>query len=207
MLLQEEMIQSVRRICNEDPQLVSALMYGSFAKGEGDRFSDIEFWCFFDTVRGWTDERGGTKVITDRDGRLAAALDQSDRDYRSPDRPARLQALCDGIVHHLLLGAAVLERGELARALDTLSHVHRHLLWMVRVVEGRAEPHRPTPSRAFESEVSPTSRARFARCTASLDEEGLRQAYIEARGWGIELMDRLGERDGVMSQRELLRED
>jgi lincosamide nucleotidyltransferase B/F len=47
MLPQEAMIERVRELCHRDERLVSALMYGSFAIGEGDRFSDIEFYLFF----------------------------------------------------------------------------------------------------------------------------------------------------------------
>ena len=47
MLQQEAMIERVRELCHQDERLVSALMYGSFAIGEGDRFSDIEFYLFF----------------------------------------------------------------------------------------------------------------------------------------------------------------
>src|SRR5918999_401169 len=42
------MIEKVRELCERDERLVSALMYGSFALGQGDRFSDIEFYLFFD---------------------------------------------------------------------------------------------------------------------------------------------------------------
>jgi lincosamide nucleotidyltransferase B/F len=48
MLAQEVMIEKVRELCNQDQRVVAALMYGSFALGEGDRFSDIEFYLFFD---------------------------------------------------------------------------------------------------------------------------------------------------------------
>ena len=48
MLLQERMIEKVRQVCNEDDRLVAAMMYGSFAQGEGDRYSDIEFDLFFE---------------------------------------------------------------------------------------------------------------------------------------------------------------
>jgi lincosamide nucleotidyltransferase len=48
MLPQEVMIERVRELCDQDERVVSALMYGSFAIGEGDRFSDIEFYLFFD---------------------------------------------------------------------------------------------------------------------------------------------------------------
>ncbi len=48
MLQQEAMIERVRRICRLDERVVAAMMYGSFAQGEGDEFSDIEFVLFFD---------------------------------------------------------------------------------------------------------------------------------------------------------------
>ena len=48
MLPQEDMIERVRELCERDERVVSALMYGSFAIGEGDRFSDIEFYLFFE---------------------------------------------------------------------------------------------------------------------------------------------------------------
>jgi lincosamide nucleotidyltransferase len=47
MLQQEVMIEKVRELCQRDERAVAALMYGSFALGEGDRFSDIEFYLFF----------------------------------------------------------------------------------------------------------------------------------------------------------------
>jgi lincosamide nucleotidyltransferase B/F len=53
MLPQEAMIERVRELCHRDERVVSALTYGSFAIGEGDRFSDIEFYLFF------TDETSG----------------------------------------------------------------------------------------------------------------------------------------------------
>jgi lincosamide nucleotidyltransferase B/F len=46
MLQQEVMIEKVCELCERDERLVAALMYGSFALGQGDRFSDIEFYLF-----------------------------------------------------------------------------------------------------------------------------------------------------------------
>jgi lincosamide nucleotidyltransferase len=48
VLPQEAMIERVRELCDQDERVVAALMYGSFAIGEGDRFSDIEFYLFFE---------------------------------------------------------------------------------------------------------------------------------------------------------------
>ena len=45
---QSEMIERVRRLCQADPRLVAAMMYGSWTRGEGDAFSDIEFVLFFE---------------------------------------------------------------------------------------------------------------------------------------------------------------
>jgi len=42
------MIDRTRRVCREDERLIAAMMYGSFAQGEGDEFSDIEFILFFE---------------------------------------------------------------------------------------------------------------------------------------------------------------
>ncbi|WP_328916941.1 MULTISPECIES: hypothetical protein [unclassified Streptomyces] len=50
-MIQHELIARVREMCHADVQLRAALMYGSFAAGEGDAHSDIEFWLFFDPAR------------------------------------------------------------------------------------------------------------------------------------------------------------
>lgn len=46
MFLQRQMIQSVKENCEEDSNVTSCMMYGSFTKGEGDQYSDIEFYIF-----------------------------------------------------------------------------------------------------------------------------------------------------------------
>jgi lincosamide nucleotidyltransferase len=47
VLKQMELINRVRLLCERDNDITSALMYGSFVKGKGDSFSDIEFAVFF----------------------------------------------------------------------------------------------------------------------------------------------------------------
>ncbi len=47
MLFQEDLIARVHQVCEADAELDAALMYGSFATGEADAHSDIEFWLFF----------------------------------------------------------------------------------------------------------------------------------------------------------------
>jgi lincosamide nucleotidyltransferase B/F len=43
MLAQEKIIERVSQLCNQDQHILAALMHGSFTKGEGDAYSDIEF--------------------------------------------------------------------------------------------------------------------------------------------------------------------
>lgn len=50
-MIQEKLIARVREVCADDPGLGAALMYGSFASGEADAYSDIEFWLFFTPER------------------------------------------------------------------------------------------------------------------------------------------------------------
>lgn len=45
-LYQHALIDRVRARCAADEGLDAALMYGSFAKGEADEHSDVEFWLF-----------------------------------------------------------------------------------------------------------------------------------------------------------------
>lgn len=47
MLPQQAMIERLRELCLRDSRVEGALMFGSFATGEGDQHSDIEFVLFF----------------------------------------------------------------------------------------------------------------------------------------------------------------
>lgn len=46
MLIQEKIIQNVKNKCIEDESVSACMMYGSFTKGEGDQYSDVEFYIF-----------------------------------------------------------------------------------------------------------------------------------------------------------------
>jgi lincosamide nucleotidyltransferase B/F len=48
VIQQQTMIEKVRELCEEDERVAATLIYGSFALGQGDRFSDIEFYVFFE---------------------------------------------------------------------------------------------------------------------------------------------------------------
>ncbi|MFD1848878.1 nucleotidyltransferase domain-containing protein [Oceanobacillus bengalensis] len=46
MLLQEKIINIIKEKCEKDPRISACMMYGSFTKGEGDQYSDVEFYVF-----------------------------------------------------------------------------------------------------------------------------------------------------------------
>jgi lincosamide nucleotidyltransferase len=48
MLIQKKIIQSVKDKCIEDELVSACMMYGSFTKGEGDQYSDVEFYIFIE---------------------------------------------------------------------------------------------------------------------------------------------------------------
>jgi hypothetical protein len=74
---------------------------------------------------------------------------------------------------------------------------------MVRVLEG-STLHWFNSAKLLETEISETSYVRYAACTARLDREELRQAYVSAWEWGRELMASLGQRHGVVLSASLL---
>nr|WSX73670.1 hypothetical protein OH826_07260 [Streptomyces sp. NBC_00899]WSX80267.1 hypothetical protein OH826_44250 [Streptomyces sp. NBC_00899] len=47
-MIQHDLIARVRQLCQADQGIRAALTYGSFAAGQGDEHSDVEFWLFFD---------------------------------------------------------------------------------------------------------------------------------------------------------------
>lgn len=48
MLIQNKIIQKVKGKCIEDEFVSACMMYGSFTKGEGDQYSDVEFYIFIE---------------------------------------------------------------------------------------------------------------------------------------------------------------
>lgn len=198
MLPQEHLIARVRDLCRSDERLVAALMYGSFATGEADAHSDIEFWLFcaspldertwlagigpvryavvnefgahvvvfpgvirgefhfataddIASVAAWPARGAPTDrmIVLDRTGALRDVLDSlPDR----PSPPTDIDTLCGRFANWLILAHHVAHRGELLRASDALAHARRHLLWMVRLAEGRTR-HWLTPSRNAERDL------------------------------------------------------
>ena len=260
MLQQEAMIERTRRVCREDERLAAAMMYGSFAQGEGDGFSDIEFILFFrdEELEGLDQEEwvsrispvglyfvneygNGTAIfqnlvrgefhfdrasdiervvgesmrdadwlpsledtlILDRTGELGPRLREIVGPPPERDTPGQIRFVCYCFVNWFVFGSNLFARGELARSLDLLGIVRDRLLQMVRVLE-KSTLHWFNSTKFLETEISQTSYARYAACTARLDRDELRQAYLSAWEWGRELMASLAKRHSVAPPTALL---
>lgn len=133
-------------------------------------------------------------LIVDRSGALTPYLEPIIGPPLPRDQVEALQTLVYSFVNWTLFGLNVLRRGEHARAHELLNILHRHLLQMVRVLDG-ATAHWLTPSRGAEQDLAPERYARFAQCVAaSLSPDDLRRAYEQVWSWGGELMRDLRRR-------------
>ena len=246
-LEQTFMIDQARQLCQEDEQLVAALLYGSFTRGEGDYYSDIEMALFFEDevlphldqqtwvaqiapvalyfeddvghhtaifqnlvrgefhfypasdisiVSGWQGNAWfpspESTILVDRTGALAQHLAPLIGPLPERNNPETAYSTLLNFMNWSLFGFNVLARGELARSLELLTLTHRHLLRMIRLVEG-STIHWPTPSKGLETDLSPGAYQRFKSCTGRLDREELWQAYDATWQWGLELMSELAQ--------------
>jgi lincosamide nucleotidyltransferase len=248
MLPQLAMITRTRVLCQQDRRIVAALQYGSFTRGEGDQFSDIEFAFFFadgvlpninqaewvaqiapvalyfpddvghhtaiftnlirgefhfqpasavPTVAQW---RGNAwfasyeeAIVVDRTGALRTALHDLIGSPPPRETPTIAEQRIVNFVNWMLFGSNIFARGEIARALEILSIAHRHLLWLVRLVEHTTD-HWPTPSKSLEQDLSSRAYQRYQACTAPLERDTLWHAYQATWQWGRELSEILAMR-------------
>ena len=161
-----------------------------------DRFSEIA------TVVGesmrdadWLPALEDTLVL-DRTGELTRRLQMIVGPAPERDTPGQVRFLCGCFVNWFLFGSNLYARGELARSLDLLGIVRDRLLQMARVLEG-STTHWFSSSKFLESEISAASYDRYAACTARLNSDELRDAYLSAWEWGRELMSSLADRHGA----------
>lgn len=248
VFVQGQMIDQVRHLCHQDERVAAALMYGSFAQGEGDEFSDIEFYIFvsdseFDNfvAEDWVRQISPLALYFVNDFGLGVAIFENmvrgefnfekisdlanipslKRILSFPqtdsmlllDRSGELRELCrrfaagfqrsdrenvvsyyNNFLSFLLAGLCLLARGERVRALDTLSMAHRHLLWLVRIHEGKMRLFDTRAFRNLEREISPFAYNRFIECTGSLHGDGLERAYKATWLWSKQIIDDLAGR-------------
>ncbi len=142
-------------------------------------------------------------LVLDRTGELTRRLGLIVGPPPDRDTPERARFVCDCSVNWLLFGSNLVVRGALARAMNLLGIVQDQLLYMVRMLEGSTERWF-NPAKLLEENVSDESYARYAACTARLDRDEIRLAYLSAWEWGREMMAALSERHGDVVPATLL---
>ncbi|HWS85844.1 MAG TPA: hypothetical protein VN282_02545 [Pyrinomonadaceae bacterium] len=125
-------------------------------------------------------------VLVDRTGELSRHAAALVGGPPAREGAALVEGLALNLLNLTLLGANLLNRGELARAWALLSGVHGNLLKLVRLREG-VTGHWPTPSRALERDLSAAAYERYVTCTAGARPDELCAAYRESWRWSREL--------------------
>ena len=157
MLRQLERIDRVRALCTGDPRVIAALQYGSFVRGEGDAFSDIEFYVFLDErcAEGFDREAWARGVaplrasLVNEYGTFVAVFDDWMRGDWHFEPPAAIERVRSWPLAPREANMLILDRdGRLAAAL--------------------------------ERDLSAEAVARFAACAATLDAASLADAYANA---------------------------
>jgi lincosamide nucleotidyltransferase len=132
-------------------------------------------------------------LILDRTGELTSRLRRIVGPPPERDTLEQVRFVCNCFVNWYVFGSNLFARGEFARSLDLLGIVRDRLLQMARVLE-HSTLHWFNTSKFLEREISGPSYARFVACTARLDGNEIRSAYLATWEWGRELMSALADR-------------
>ncbi|WP_039042857.1 hypothetical protein [Sporosarcina sp. ZBG7A] len=234
MLVQNKIIQSVRDKCSEDELVSACMMYGSFTKGEGDQYSDVEFYIFIkddemdnfssgvwisevypadliffneygtevvifsNMVRGEFHFLPVSKIEVIKDFKPTGVFPDPESMYiydsteqlktllynlggPGPDRTTdeNVNFAFNNFVNAWLMGVNVLRRGELARSLESLTHVQKYILQMIRVKENMVERWLNS-TKNLEEDISIESYQDYVSITSKLEENEIKNAYKNA---------------------------
>ncbi|WP_341299610.1 nucleotidyltransferase [Lysinibacillus sp. FSL H8-0500] len=234
MVIQHKIIQGVSDKCSQDEVVSACMMYGSFTKGEGDQYSDVEFYIFIKdkkmenfSSKNWVSEiypvdlmfynEYGTEVVIfsnmirgefhflpetemaiiksfkptgvfpdpeamyiyDSTEQLKPLLD--DLGGVGPDRMTddNVNFAFNNFVNAWLMGVNVMRRGELARSLETLTHVQKYILQLLRVKEQTVERWLNS-TKNLEKDISRESYKDYVAITSKLKEHEIKAAYKNA---------------------------
>lgn len=117
--------------------------------------------------------------LYDTTGKLKKLLD-----VLGGDGPVRMTAdnvnfAFNNFVNAWLMGVNVLKRGENARALETLTHVQRYVLQLIRIKEENTERWLNS-TKNLEKDITREIYKKFSDITSTLEKSSLEKAYVNA---------------------------
>src|SRR5690606_6314913 len=114
--------------------------------------------------------------IIDKDKLLAKTLGQIN--ITSPDRTKdeNILFLGQSLINVLLTTDNLIKRREYAHAHQSLSTVHKYLLWMIRIATKRTQ-HWESPTKALENDIDKDWYSEFRSTTSDLDRDNLAIAF------------------------------
>lgn len=227
---------------------MSCMMYGSFTKGEGDQYSDIEFYIFLEdgqkegfNSKQWIADihpadliffnEYGTEVavfsnmirgefhflsvsemdiiksfkptgvfpdtaamyLYDTTGKLKELLETLGGEGPVRTTEDNVNSAFNNFVNAWLMGVNVMKRGENARALETLTHVQRYVLQLVRIKEENTERWLNS-TKNLEQDITREIYERFAGITSTLEKASLEKAYVNALSLVTDLYSELSKK-------------
>lgn len=119
------------------------------------------------------------------------------------DSAESIEYVFNNCVNLILMGANVLQRGEIARALDILTQAQSFYLQLVRLDEGQTH-HWLNPLKALEREISTPAYQRFALCATALHEVQMEWAYFELGRNLKDIIEKLRKKLEFSYNREML---
>ena len=115
-------------------------------------------------------------LLVDKYGELSAMIDNLSKDSPNRSSVESFTWICNSVINGLLHTRNLLLRGELAHAHQSLFHIHKYILWLIRI-EVDSTKHWESPTKKAEDDLPAYWYKKYTHCTASLDKQSLMNAY------------------------------
>lgn len=128
--------------------------------------------------------------LIDKDGLLTKTLNQIK--IKSPDRitSENILWLSQSLLNVLLTTTNLIKRGEFAHAHQSLSNVHKYLLWLIRLANQQTQ-HWESPTKNLEKDIDKIWYSEYKTTTSDLNPENLKIAFQNSLKLSNTLFDKL----------------
>ena len=128
--------------------------------------------------------------LIDKDGLLSKTL--SEIKIKSPERLTgnNILWLSQSLLNVLLTTGNLIRRNEFAHAHQSLSNVHKYLLWLIRLINNKTQ-HWESPTKGLEKDIQKDWYSEYHRTTSDLNPENLKAAFDNSLQLSNKIFDRL----------------